>query len=690
MHATISVNPIALSTFGCNFGNMESKFSANNIYFMIDGKPFVPIAGEFHFSRYDCRLWKRELLKMKASGLNAVATYLFWNHHEYNRGEFDFSGDRDIGGFLRCCKETGMRCVLRIGPWAHGECKWGGFPPFVQAMRGKRSDDTTYLQAVEAYWRALICEVLEYLDGDTVFAIQLENEFTGDISHICTLRKLAEKIGFTAPFFTMTAWGVSAYEASVLPTCGAYADAPWAGVKRKLEPQGRFDICSGRLTSEIGSDLVVQRAEKKTLLTYPFAGCEVGTGNEVTNLRRPIINTLDGYGIAFAKFAAGMNWMGYYMYHGGRNPIGIPLQESRLSLYPNDYPIIDYDFQAPFGKNGEKNSHCDHLRLMHTFISHWDDEIALKQAFFGDIKLKNGHDNTIPYYSVRCDDNLSGYMFIGNYEKGRDNADIPNFEVQLQGKDKSLTLPAIDIPKDALFFYPFNFTVGDVTVDYVMAQPIAKDGKRWYFKRVDGIAPAISIGGKVVPINGEYKLNTSDGAYVFVLLDAPTALNLYYFDKVYISKDTLYECDGKIYAERTTKLDKHSVTLSPCKKSKLPYNYYLYSHGKRRYYSLSFGENITDGYEDLQLQFEFSGLNLQVFWEGQLIDDYFNTNGIYTLRIGSYLELLKMHGELIIKTVPPTRFGVGNVYSEMGLQAGQNSLELRSVSSVCQVALDDN
>ena len=47
-----------------------------------------------------------------------------------------------------------------------------------------------------------------------------------------------------------------------------------------------------------------------------------------------------------------MNWIGYYMYHGGRNPNDRLMQESRITGYPNNYPIIDYDFQAPISRWG--------------------------------------------------------------------------------------------------------------------------------------------------------------------------------------------------------------------------------------------------------------------------------------------------------------------------------------------------
>lgn len=101
---------------GFHFGNHSSRYGANNLYFTRDGKPFLPIAGELHFSRLPQEMWERELLKMKDTGITMVSTYVFWNYHEPEEGVFDFSGDKDIAHFLSLCRKNGLPCVLRIGP----------------------------------------------------------------------------------------------------------------------------------------------------------------------------------------------------------------------------------------------------------------------------------------------------------------------------------------------------------------------------------------------------------------------------------------------------------------------------------------------------------------------------------------------------------------------------------------------
>ena len=64
----------------------------NSMYLTLNGKPWLPVMGEFHFSRVPEAEWEEEILKMKAAGVSIVATYVFWIHHEEVEGQFDWSG----------------------------------------------------------------------------------------------------------------------------------------------------------------------------------------------------------------------------------------------------------------------------------------------------------------------------------------------------------------------------------------------------------------------------------------------------------------------------------------------------------------------------------------------------------------------------------------------------------------------
>ena len=54
----------------------------NSMYLTMDGRPWLPVMGEFHYSRVPESEWEEELLKMKSAGVQIVSTYVIWIHHE--------------------------------------------------------------------------------------------------------------------------------------------------------------------------------------------------------------------------------------------------------------------------------------------------------------------------------------------------------------------------------------------------------------------------------------------------------------------------------------------------------------------------------------------------------------------------------------------------------------------------------
>src|SRR5690242_2381728 len=76
------------------------RLDVNSRYMTVNGKPWLPVAGEFHYSRFAHQYWDEELAKMKSSGVDIVTTYVFWNHIEPIEGHFDWSGDRDLRRFI--------------------------------------------------------------------------------------------------------------------------------------------------------------------------------------------------------------------------------------------------------------------------------------------------------------------------------------------------------------------------------------------------------------------------------------------------------------------------------------------------------------------------------------------------------------------------------------------------------------
>jgi hypothetical protein len=176
--------------------------AVNSRYLLRDGRPWLPVMGEFHFTRYPESRWEEEILKMKASGVEIVATYVIWIHHEEIEGQFDWKGRRDLRTFGQLCAKHGMYLEARIGPWSHAEVRNGGFPDWLLKKGPTRVNDPVYLSYVRA-WYGQIAQQLKgqlWKNGGPVIGIQLENEYSnrgpgaGD-AHILELKRLALESG---------------------------------------------------------------------------------------------------------------------------------------------------------------------------------------------------------------------------------------------------------------------------------------------------------------------------------------------------------------------------------------------------------------------------------------------------------------------------------------------------------------
>ena len=72
-----------------------SKFEIKDDFYL-NGEKFQVISGSIHYFRVVPEYWRDRLLKLKAMGCNTVETYIPWNFHETNRGEFNFEDDHDV------------------------------------------------------------------------------------------------------------------------------------------------------------------------------------------------------------------------------------------------------------------------------------------------------------------------------------------------------------------------------------------------------------------------------------------------------------------------------------------------------------------------------------------------------------------------------------------------------------------
>lgn len=527
-----------------NMGGKNPKGEEINVtsrYFTRNGKPWIGVMGEFHFSRYSRENWHRELAKMKAGGITIVSTYLFWIYHEEIEGKMDFGGDNDIRAFIEECKDVGLDVVIRIGPWAHGECRNGGFPDWLLKKDYKlRDNNEEYLAVVKKWYQSIYNEVkgLFYKDGGNIIAVQIENEFVDNAEHLAKLKEIAVECGFIAPIYTVTGWnsasGAKIPVDEVVPVFGGYCEAPWENHMNRLLPSPHYFFNRMRNDSAIGTDLIAKTQSDGWQLPYeryPFATCELGGGIEVTHHRRPIIKPMDIYAVSLVKLGDGNNLVGYYMYHGGTNKIGelSTFNETKATGYPNDYPILSYDFQAPLSEYGEVREQYGLLNMLHMFVNDFGEEFAPMIAVDSANTVAADDTNSLRY-GMRTN-GKSGFVFVNHYQRLTELADIENAVISAE----NVEFPPIDVKGEVSFFMPFNMKMGDSVLEYATAQLLCKCDDTYFFAEIPNI-------------KAEYKFSKGSANIVTVPFE-----NAKYMRKlngtVYIGGGcNLYEENGQIHS----------------------------------------------------------------------------------------------------------------------------------------------
>lgn len=148
--------------------------------FLKDGQPFHYISGCMHYPRVLSVNWRDRLIKMKAAGLDAVQTYVFWNFHETNEGVYEFSGDKDLVSFIKLAQEVGLLVILRVGPYICAEWEFGGFPSWLLTKGVHfRTNQTVFMYYVDKWLSVLLPKVkpLLYHNGGPIIMAQVENEY---------------------------------------------------------------------------------------------------------------------------------------------------------------------------------------------------------------------------------------------------------------------------------------------------------------------------------------------------------------------------------------------------------------------------------------------------------------------------------------------------------------------------------
>lgn len=498
-------------------GPVGKEIRINNLYLEEGGIPQLPVMGEIHYNRMDSRYWRDALLKMKASGIDIVATYCIWSLHEEFEGELSWEGHLNLRRFIELCKELDMKVHLRFGPYCNAEIKNGGLPDWIVNNKNliTRSNDPLYLEYTRRWYQAVYDQVkgLLWKDGGPVMALQLENEYVRPgmiVSHLLNLKKMAVEIGFDVPLYSMTHWMDSEYpKGEIVPYAGFYIEAPWTASGKDEIPTSNFEFFTyNRLSDNIGTDIIKIEGDVESLSgennDSPFFTCEIGVGTTAFYQRRAVVpEEMAGENINL-RLGCGANMMGYYMYTGGTNPVG------KISTYQSSGPRISYDYQAPIREFGTLGTVMQETKKYNYFMNDFGTALAPAVAYLP--TTNQDRDNL--QWAVRLNGN-TGYLFCSNYLYKHSRKDYKNVQFSIKLKDETIRIPRqkVTVKNGTYFLWPFNQELNNVLLKYSTTQPVCslKEGNNhtYFFFEDDAIPGEYLIENKdirnIEVKNGSYR-----------------------------------------------------------------------------------------------------------------------------------------------------------------------------------------
>ncbi len=522
--------PSELFTFGTASRPDGATLTADRFSLLLDGQRWTPVMGEFHYTRYPASEWRAELEKMKRGGIDILATYVFWIHHEEIEGQWNWSGDHDLRRFVQTAGEVGLKVIVRCGPWCHGEVRNGGVPDWAIAKGWKiRTDDPPYLEHVKVVYGQIAAQLSGQLwkEGGPVIGIQLENEYDGPAGHLLHLKKIAQEAGLDVPIYTRTGWPELKTPmpfGKILPLYGAYSEGFW---DRELTAMpgnywSVFHFSTLRTDANIANEALGRREVKDAadIARYPYLTCEIGGGMVSSYHRRILVDPRDIEATTLVKLGSGSVSPGYYMYHGGTNPAGklstLMENQGTPTTNWNDMPVKNYDFQAPLGQYGQIRPQYYSLRRLHLFLHNFGSRLAEMNTFLPDQRPTGKNDLTTLRWAFRANDK-SGFVFVNNYERNKSLPEKSGVQFAVKFADgANLVFPEkpVTIPASSRFIWPVNLDLGDgETLAWATAQPLCvseADGLRtFYFVETPGVPAEFAVAGR------DPQLLTTASSYVF-------------------------------------------------------------------------------------------------------------------------------------------------------------------------------
>ncbi|KAK7315626.1 hypothetical protein VNO77_34192 [Canavalia gladiata] len=347
----------------------------------IDGQRRVLISGSIHYPRSTAEMWPSLIEKAKEGGLNVIETYVFWDSHEPQRRQYDFSGNLDLVRFIKTIQDQGLYAMLRIGPYVCAEWNYGGFPEWLHNMPNIefRTNNPVYMNEMKNFTTVIVDmmkhEKLFASQGGPIILAQIENEY-GNV---------------------MGPYGENGKE--YIQWCAQLAESykvgvPWVMCQQNDAPDAMINTCNGWYC-----DQFYPKKNKPKMWTENWTGWFKNWGGAIPH------RTAEDVAFAVARFFQyGGTFQNYYMYHGGTN-------FGRTSGGP--YITTSYDYDAPLDEYGNLNQpKWGHLKKLHELLKSNEDVLTLGSSN----KIEYGNMMTATIYSYAG----KSVCFLGNANESMD------------------------------------------------------------------------------------------------------------------------------------------------------------------------------------------------------------------------------------------------------------------------------
>ncbi|KAL2346041.1 hypothetical protein Fmac_000041 [Flemingia macrophylla] len=298
---------------------------------LINGRREILFSGSVHYTRSPPQLWPDILGKAKRGGLNVIQTYVFWNAHEPQQGQFNFEGNCDLVKFIRLVQAYKMFVTLRVGPFIQAEWNHGGLPYWLREVPGIifRSDNEPY----KNYMQGFVSKIMQMMKDEKLFAsqggpiilAQIENEY----NHV--------QLAYEENGDSYVQWAANMAVAQQI-------GVPWIMCKQRDAPDPVINTCNGRHCGDTFSG--PNKPYKPAIWTENWTAQYRVYGDP------PSQRSAEDIAFSVARFFS----KGGNLYHGGTN-FGRTSSAFTTTRYYDEAPLDEYGLK--------REPKWSHLRDVH-------------------------------------------------------------------------------------------------------------------------------------------------------------------------------------------------------------------------------------------------------------------------------------------------------------------------------------